>query len=277
MAVLLTVLKTILILLLVLFLIGILLLLVVLFMPFRYSFSGDIDDPRGSPEVLHLDLKKDVSVTVEIRWLLGAVRTAVSYDGGIRLMLRLFGIPVPEEKLKQLLGGKKKAAGEKKEETPDEKEKPGIEERIDRILTRVQRAYDRADDALYALFGTEYGMRAKARMIEQALHALRKVLPSHWGLTGVLGLGDPARSAGVFSAQGILYPLTAGHVLLDTDYEQYRYDLHWAARGTIRFYVFLFPGIRILFNRDVRRLLTRLRRGPAAERKEKDRAAECAL
>ena len=85
----------------------------------------------------------------------------------------------------------------------------------------------------------------------------------------MLGLGDPARSAQVFAVQGYLYPITAGHVAVGTDFELYRYDLHGAAQGRICLFSLaydgiriLLNGIRILLNRDVRRLITRLRRGP---------------
>ena len=94
--------------------------------------------------------------------------------------------------------------------------------------------------------------------------AAEKTLPSRWGLAGVLGLGDPARSAGIYSVQGFLYPVTAGHVRIDADYERYRYDLQGAGEGRIRLFSFLYCGLRIILSRDVRRLIRRLRRYQAS-------------
>ena len=62
MAVFLTVLKVLGIVLLVLLAFLLIIMLLVLFVPFRYSFSGGVNDPEGSTEILHLDPKKDISM-----------------------------------------------------------------------------------------------------------------------------------------------------------------------------------------------------------------------
>ena len=53
MAVFLTVLKVLGIVLLVLLAFLLIIMLLVLFVPFRYSFSGGVNDPEGSTEILH--------------------------------------------------------------------------------------------------------------------------------------------------------------------------------------------------------------------------------
>lgn len=237
-------------------------LLAVLFVPFRYSFSGEVRDPEGSSEPLHLDLKRDVSFAGDVRWLLGALHLSASFDGEPRLSARAFGLRLPLEKL---LSGRKKG-GEEKEDAPSApKEKKGFDERLEEVLRRIERLHARIDDALWAL-GTEYGVRAKRALFTRLAFALERTLPAKWGLAGVLGLGDPARSARVFAVQGFLYPLTAGHVAVGTDYDLYRYDLQGGAEGSVRLWTFVWTGLRLLLDRDVRRLLKRLRRGPAPEK-----------
>ena len=256
MAFLLTVLRVLGILLLIVLAVLLVTLLLVLFVPFGYSLSGAVKDPEGSSEPLHLQLKRDVSFAGEMRWLFGAVRAKAAYDGQGRLEVRAFGFPVPLEKL---LG---RGKGEKKEEEkpPAREEKKSLEERIDGILDRIGKLYARIDDAFYVL-GTDCGVRARQTLSFRLLSLLKKVLPSRWGLTGVLGFGDPARSAKVYEAQGFLYPVTAGHVAIDAEFELYRYDLEGAAQGGIRLFPFLYTGIRILLDRDVRRTIRKLRRG----------------
>lgn len=266
MAVLLTVLKVLGIVLLVLFALLLVLMLLVLFVPFRYSFSGGIDDPEGSSRIFHLDPEKDISLSGEIRWLLGAFHLSADVGGGgqggpVRLDLRILGRRYPLEKFLNRPGKEKK---EEKEEKPGEpKEKKSIEEKIESVLKRVEKLYRRMEDVLYVL-QTEYGMRAREVVLQRILRMIETVLPTEWGMTGVVGLGDPARSARVFAIQGFLYPVTAGHVAVGTDYELYRYDLRGAARGGLRLFPFLYGGIRILLCRDVRRVLRRIRRGPAS-------------
>ena len=265
MAVFLTVLKVLGIVILVLLALLLILMLLVLFVPFRYSFSGGINDPEGDTRAFHLDPKKDISAEGSVRWLLGALNVTGAVGGeeeagAARMELRIFGIKYPIDKL---LKKKEELREEEKEEKPKEpEEKKTLEEKIEAALQRVERLTRRIDDALRAL-QTEYGVRAKEVIIMRILYMIEQVMPTQWGLTGVLGLGDPARSAKVFAVQGYLYPLTAGHVAIGTDYELYRYDLRGAARGKIRIITFVYGGIRLLLSRDVRRLLRRLRRGPA--------------
>ncbi|MDO4418651.1 MAG: hypothetical protein Q4C02_10300 [Eubacteriales bacterium] len=263
MAVFLTVLKILGILLLVVLAAALLVFILVLFVPFRYSFSGRVDDPEGSSEVLHLDPKRDISLAGEIRWLAGILQIRAAYDGTGQLKATAFGFPLPVSRLLQR--GKK--TKEKKPEKPQEpKEEKSLEDRIEGILKRIEKLYARIDDALRVL-GTDYGIRAKEKAVSRLLILLEKTLPAKWGLTGVLGLGEPARSAQVYAVQGYLYPVTAGHVALGTDFDLFRYDLQGAARGSVRIFPFVYTGLCLILDRDVRRLLRRLRRGPASHKK----------
>ena len=267
MAVLLTVLKVLGIVLLVLLAVLLILMLLVLFVPFRYSVSGQIDDPEGSTRVIHLDPKKDISMRGDVRWLLGAFHFSTdvgrgSGDSGlVRVELRLFGRKFPLDRF--LRSQSDDGEEEKKEEPKTPEEKKSLEEKIEAVLGKVERLYRRMEDILQVL-QTEYGTRAKEIVLKRILRMIEAVLPYEWGMTGVVGLGDPARSAKVFAVQGFLYPVTAGHVAVGTDYELYRYDLRGAARGAVQLFPFLYGGIRILFCKDVRRVLRRIRRGPAS-------------
>ena len=240
-------------------------LLLVLFVPFRYSFSGQVNDPEGSEKILHLDMNRDLNFRADVKWLLGLVHAAAaggtaSPEGGFSFSVRVLGFRVPLEKFLHRGAGEKK---EEEEKPPAAKEKKSLDERIEQALTRIERLHRRLEDAMYVL-GTEYAARAKSVLAYRLLDLAEKTLPSRWGLAGVLGLGDPARSAGIYSVQGFLYPVTAGHVRIDADYERYRYDLQGAGEGRIRLFSFLYCGLRIILSRDVRRLIRRLRRGPAS-------------
>ena len=133
MAVLLAVLKILGIILLVILAIVLAIVLLLLFAPFRYSFSGRVEDPEGSEEMLHLDLKRSVSLAGDVRWLAGALHVSAAYDGQGRFRVSILGFSVPVQKL--LNRGKKEE--EQKEETPspEQKEKKGISERISREIS----------------------------------------------------------------------------------------------------------------------------------------------
>lgn len=234
-----------------------LVLLIILLVPIHYSFGGEVRDPRGSTEPLHLDPAKDVSLGGEVRWLMGLVRGKVSYEGALQMEVRIFGRRLD---LQELM--KKKKARIREKEPSEEKKAPGtFEERLERILTRIEYIHARIEDMLYVM-GTKCGVRAREKMILCLHRLLGSILPSQWNLTGVLGLGDPARSAGVLSIQGFLYPVTAGRVAVDTDYELYRYDLKGLAAGSFRVISYVRFGLSLLLSKDVRKVLMRIRRGP---------------
>lgn len=263
MAVLLTALKILGCILLAVFAVLLIVVLLVLFVPVRYSVSGSIRDPEGSTKMFHLDTKEDLSLAGDVRWLFSALHLSMRVGAGTEkqgLEIRLFGIRFPLEKFK------KRAEEKEKEEKPaEEKQDRDLEDWIDRLLDRIERLQRRFMDALHTL-ETEYGVRAKQLIGRRLLRLLEAVMPSEWGLTGVLGLGDPARSAKVFAVQGFLYPVTAGHVSIGTEYELYRYDLQGAARGAMSLHAFVSAAIIILLNRDVRRTLRKLRRGPSGHK-----------
>jgi hypothetical protein len=164
-------------------------MLLVLFVPFRYSFSGGINDPEGDTKAFHLDPKKDISAEGSVRWLLGALNVTGAVggeegSGAGRVEVRIFGRKYPIEKL---LKKKEELREEEKEEKPEEpEEKKTLEEKIEAALQRVERLTRRIDDALRAL-QTEYGVRAKEVIVMRILHMIEQVMPTQWGLTGVLG------------------------------------------------------------------------------------------
>lgn len=166
MAVLLTVLKVLGIVFLVLLAVLIILMLCVLFVPFRYSFSGAIDDPEGSTRVFHLDPKKDISAAGEVRWLLGAFHFTTAVGGGddqtalVRMDLRIFGKRVPVDQF--LKRAEHEDEEEKKEETGTPGEKKSLEEKIEAVLRRVEKLYLKMEDVLNVLH-SQYGERDAAR------------------------------------------------------------------------------------------------------------------
>ncbi len=237
------------------------LLLLVLFFPIRYSFAGRVDDPEGSSEILHLDLKKDVSCLMQISWLMGLVRAQASFDGKPHLEAKIFGISLPVSRLmKKMEKGEK--GKEKKEEKKEEK-KYTIDEKIEHVLNQIEKILASIEDLIYVL-NTERGYRTRQFLTRVLLPPVLRLAPEEWGITGVVGLGDPARSAKVFSVQGLLYPVTAGHVAVGTEYELYRYDLSAASRGRIRIFSLVSAVVRVIMYRDFRRMIKRIRRGLSA-------------
>ena len=119
-------------------------LLIVLFVPVRYSFGGEVRDPEGSTEPLHLDPAKDVSLGGEVSWLMGLVRGKASYEGAFQIEIRVFGRRLDVQKLL-----KKKAKRQEKEPSGEKKAPETFEEKLERILTRIETIHARLEDTCY--------------------------------------------------------------------------------------------------------------------------------
>lgn len=246
------------IILLVLYLVVLINALLFLFVPFRYAVRGKVHDPEGSSRLFHLNAKEDACFTGEMKWLAGIVHVTLTFDKKISLELRLFGF---KKDMTFLLERKKKPPAEKEEKQEEPAKERSFEEKLEAVLTRVERAHARACDILYAL-DTEWGRKAKETIAAQTRLLFEKSLPAQWEITGTLGLGDPARSAKVLALQGITYPVTAGHVAVGAEYELYRFDLQGMAGGSIRMIFCIYAGLRMMLDKNVRRLFSRIRRGP---------------
>lgn len=228
----------------------------VFFYPISYSLLLEVNDPEGSTEILHLDPETDVYGEAKIRWLMGLVQVDALYDGEGHVQIRILGSRI----MRWLSRFFKKDKGEPKKK-PREAESLSFEQKIEKILRRIEKITARIDHGI-GVINTDYGIRARETIIKRVVPPFMTLLPREWGLTGVVGLGDPARSAKVFSLQGYLYPYIAGHVAVGTDYELYRYDLKGAARGSVKIISFVHASIRILLDRDVRRVLKKILQGP---------------
>ena len=81
-------------------------------------------------------------------------------------------------------------------------------------------------------------------------------------------------------------PVTAGHLVLTPEFYHYIYDLKFAAEGRVRVFVAVRAGVALLLNKNFRRFIRMLRKGPPpqekvmarreakeAERAEKENAA----
>lgn len=113
-----------------------------------------------------------------------------------------------------------------------------------------------------------------ATALEKALRAVGKLgkhlVPKRWSLVGTAGLGDPAATGELLAVTSLLYPLTCGHVLLTPDFTLWRADLKLEARGRIPLVVVLAAALRILTDRDIRRLVGRIKHH---EKKRRQQAA----
>lgn len=89
---------------------------------------------------------------------------------------------------------------------------------------------------------------------------IRHVLPRKLEVFGIVGTGDPASTGQILAIQGMLYPWHKGNIRLEPDFEEKHIEGEFHLKGRIRLGTLGICGLRILLNKNVRRLIRILRK-----------------
>ena len=89
---------------------------------------------------------------------------------------------------------------------------------------------------------------------------IRHVLPRKLEVFGIVGTGDPASTGQIMAIQGMLYPWHKGNIQLEPDFEEKYIEGELHLKGIIRLGTLGICGLRILLNKNVRRLIRILRK-----------------
>ena len=89
---------------------------------------------------------------------------------------------------------------------------------------------------------------------------IRHVLPRKLEVFGIVGTGDPASTGQIMAIQGMLYPWHKGNIRLEPDFEEKYIEGELYLKGRIRLGALGICGLRILLNKNVRRLIRILRK-----------------
>ena len=89
---------------------------------------------------------------------------------------------------------------------------------------------------------------------------LKHVQPQKFEVVGIVGTGDPASVGQILAVQGMLYPWHKGNIRLEPDFEEKYIEGELHLKGRIRTGTLGICGLRILLNKNVRRLIRILRK-----------------
>lgn len=89
---------------------------------------------------------------------------------------------------------------------------------------------------------------------------LKHVQPQKFEVVGIVGTEDPASVGQILAVQGMLYPWHKGNIRLEPDFEEKHIEGELHLKGRIRLGTLGICGLRILLNKNVRRLIRILRK-----------------
>lgn len=240
------------------------LLLLVLLVPIRYRGEFSVEDPVPHEKAPWGDLSDRASGQIVVRWFGSLVRILVAFPAEQILDVRIAWIhPDVMAYLHREPGGGNRQSGGG-EPSP----RVGFCDKIRRMYRKADyyRRVLRKEETTYTI----------ERMQHILVETLRRILPERWQITGTVGLGDPAATARILEAQGILYPFTAGHMVIAPVFQQYQMDLSGSLQGRIRLLHLLTALLSAATDRRIRQTMRRLRRADqaiAAHYRNTDQAA----
>lgn len=267
------------------------LLLLVLFVPIRYEAHGAVDDPEGGEKFDGEKIRSELSGSFHFSWLFHAVSGGISYPENPDFVIRVLFFRIH-------LSGKKQDRKKKEEEKPDneaqrqldqdlaEKKKKGsrketgtekqpesrwesflskLEDLPDSIPDRLDKLEEKAEKKLrdlsfyWNLVEDPAAQDAVGRAVHTVVCVLAKILPKDWSISGTAGLGDPAATGQLLAVSSVLYPITGGHVFLTPEFSLFRLDLRAYAKGKIRLASVAAAAVKLFTDRDLKRLIRRIR------------------
>lgn len=101
----------------------------------------------------------------------------------------------------------------------------------------------------------------------QLCRTLRHVLPRRINVRAAVGTGDPASTGQFLAVQGILYPWLGDKVQIVPDFEERRFEGEFHLKGQLRAGVVGFYALRLMLDKNVRRLIGILR-GRTADKED---------
>lgn len=127
----------------------------------------------------------------------------------------------------------------------------GIKKKAEGLLKKAQELIELLKSDLFkAVF-----VRVKKELIAILRHILPRKL---WGWIE-FGASDPATTGEVLAVAGMLYPVMPRKLMLYPDFENTVLNLDVSLGGRIRLVVLLFHGVKILLDKNVRRLIKKIR------------------
>lgn len=173
------------------------------------------------------------------------------------------------------------------EDTSSETEnaKPEVEEEEDKALIEIiQDIFDKIESILKTpqnvLKKMQYTISrvcGKIKMIKTTLESdifkrafelvkgklikvLKMILPDKYKAEILLGLGDPATTAELMGAYGVLYTVTLDRVILQPDFERQVVMVKADVKGHITVFTLLYCVLVCYFNKDVKKVIRRIKK-----------------
>lgn len=135
---------------------------------------------------------------------------------------------------------KAKRAEKRNKKTKKDADNPGIYDKI---------------KGYFEIIGSDE-FKASFALCKKALgKILKNVLPRKWNVSGKVGFDDPEKNGKVCAILGMLYPWITRRVDVYVDFEVSEIDVKAKAKGMIFGITFVYVGLKVILNRNIRKTI----------------------
>lgn len=140
-----------------------------------------------------------------------------------------------------------------------------LADKVKSILEKVKGIFSKLEDLkkkitwVLDLLRTEMFREVLNCVKKELLAIVRHILPQKlWGELEY-GLGDPASTGEVLVGLSIVYPVLPKKLVICPNFEEQILEGDLSLKGRIRLVVLLFHGVKVILNKEVRRLIKKVR------------------
>ena len=143
-------------------------------------------------------------------------------------------------------------------------------DKIENILKTPQNVFEKIQYTISRVCGkikmikttleSDIFKRAYKLVKGKLIRLLKMILPDKYKAEILLGLGDPATTAELMGAYGVLYPITLDRVVLEPDFEHKVVKVRAHVKGHITLFVVLYCVLVCYFNKDVKKVIRRFKK-----------------
>ncbi len=137
-----------------------------------------------------------------------------------------------------------------------------IEDKIEAVSDKAESLVDKAKwglDLLQSKMFKDVFSVAK----KEILAIIKHILPYKLKGSVEYGTGDPASTGEILAMLASIYPILPKDLSISPDFEESLLNCNLVLKGRIRLIVLVFHGVKILLNKQVRRLIKKVRRKEA--------------
>lgn len=152
------------------------------------------------------------------------------------------------------------------EEPTEEKKKESLSEKITKLKEKIRSTIDKIKDLkdnieyYKGIWEDESTKRLIKKVLDKLIRILKHIRPRKCKADLCIGTGSPDTTGYLYGIYGVFLPVLGKQVLITPDFTQSILEGTFEIKGHITVIVFVIIGLKLLFDKDLRKLIKKLKK-----------------